>query len=109
MKSVDSRRRNFLLLNVTAVASAALLARFPEAVAAETQLQESDPTAQAVGYRSDAAHVDKAKYPSFAVGQNCGNCALYQGQAGSSTGACAIFGGKIVASTGWCSAYAKKG
>ena len=109
MKNVNSCRRNFLLVNVAAVASAALLTKVPVAIAADSQVQEADPTAQAVGYRADASHVDKAKYPSYVAGQSCGNCALYQGQANSTSGACAIFGGKTVAATGWCSAYAKKG
>jgi hypothetical protein len=107
MKNVDSRR-NFLLLNV-AIASTALLSRIPVARAVDNPVQESDPTAQSMGYRADAAKVDKAKYPSFAAGQNCANCALYQGQTGAPSGGCPIFAGKSVASTGWCSAYSKKG
>ena len=108
MKRVDSRRRSFLLMNV-AVVSTALLAKLPEAYAADSPVQDADPMAQALGYRSDAVNVDKAKYPKFSTGQNCGNCALYQGQLGSVSGGCPIFAGKSVASTGWCSAYAKKG
>jgi hypothetical protein len=92
-----------------AVVSTAFLARLPEAFAADNLVQDADPMAQTMGYRSDAANVDKAKYPKFAAGQNCGNCALYQGQAGAASGGCPIFAGKSVASTGWCSAYAKKG
>lgn len=107
MKSVDSHRRSFLLMNA-ALVSTALLAKLPQARAADNQVQDNDPMAQAMGYRSDAANVDKAKYPKFAAGQNCGNCSLYQGQAGAASGGCPIFAGKTVANTGWCSAYAKK-
>ncbi|MFM0097591.1 high-potential iron-sulfur protein [Paraburkholderia nemoris] len=108
MKSVDSHRRNFLLMNV-AIVSTALLAKLPPAHAADNQVPDTDPMAQAMGYRTDAANVDKARYPKFAAGQNCGNCSLYQGQAGAASGGCPIFAGKSVASTGWCSAYVKKG
>jgi hypothetical protein len=70
---------------------------------------ESDATATSLGYKADAAKVDKTKFPKFAAGQNCGNCALYQGKAGDKAGACPLFAGKQVAGAGWCSAYAKKG
>ncbi|MFD1560574.1 high-potential iron-sulfur protein [Paraburkholderia silviterrae] len=109
MKNTNVYRRNFLLVNVTAIASAALLAKLPAALAADNQVQETDPTAQSLGYRADASHVDKAKYPAYVAGQNCANCALYQGPASSSSGPCPIFGGKVVSATGWCSAYSKKG
>ena len=108
MKRVNSNRRNFLVMNV-AVISTALLAKLPKAHAAGDLVQETDPMAQALGYRSDTANVDKAKYPKFAAGQSCANCALYQGQPGAASGGCPIFAGKSVASTGWCSSYAKKG
>jgi hypothetical protein len=52
--------------------------------------------------------VDKAKFPKFAAGQNCGSCALYQGKAGDAAGGCPLFAGKQVSSKSWCSAYAKK-
>ena len=108
MKSVKLHRRNFLLMNV-AVATSALLSKLPEAYAADSLVQDSDPMAQSLGYRSDAANVDKTKYPKFAAGQNCSNCAMYQGQAGAVSGGCPIFPGKSVASTAWCSAYTRKG
>jgi hypothetical protein len=72
-------------------------------------VSESDPTAVALGYKANASTVDKAKFPQYAAGQSCSNCALYQGAAGSSSGPCPIFAGKAVSSTGWCSSYAKKG
>jgi hypothetical protein len=72
-------------------------------------LSESDPTAAALGYKANASTVDKAKFPQYAAGQTCSNCAVYQGAAGASSGACPIYAGKAVASTGWCASYAKKG
>jgi len=72
-------------------------------------LTESDPTAQALGYRQDATKADKAKYPAYAAGQACGTCALYQGKPGDASGPCPLFAGKNVSAKGWCSAWAKKG
>lgn len=40
-------------------------------------LQEDDDEAKATGYHADAAQVDKAKFPKYAVGQTCANCGLY--------------------------------
>jgi hypothetical protein len=71
-------------------------------------LSESDPTAAALGYKATASAVDKAKFPQYAVGQSCSNCALYQGAAGASAGPCTIYAGKSVSATGWCASYAKK-
>lgn len=71
-------------------------------------LAESDPQAVALGYKADATKVDKTKYPKYAAGQACHNCALFQGKATDAAGGCPLFAGKQVASKGWCSAWAKK-
>lgn len=71
-------------------------------------VDEKDPAASGLGYKADASGVDKAKFPKFAAGQNCGSCALFQGKAGDAAGGCPLFAGKQVSSKGWCSAYAKK-
>jgi hypothetical protein len=68
----------------------------------------ADGQAVALGYKANAAEVDKAKYPNKAEGQACANCTLYQGAAGSEAGGCALFPGKQVAAKGWCSGYTKK-
>ncbi|OZA47507.1 high-potential iron-sulfur protein [Polaromonas sp. 17-63-33] len=77
-------------------------------VQAQAMVSETDPQAAALGYKADASKVDKAKYPKYAAGQKCDNCALYQGKPGSAAGGCSLFGAKQVAGPGWCSAYAKK-
>ena len=69
---------------------------------------EKDPQAVTLGYVSDATKADKAKYKQYAAGQQCANCALFQGTAGAAAGPCPLFAGKSVAAKGWCSAYAKK-
>lgn len=97
-------RRQFIQI-VPIAGAAALLAAAGSAQAA--MVDENDAQAKALGYVADAARVDKGKYKQFAAGQNCGNCALYQGGT-APAGKCALFPGKEVASKGWCSAYAKK-
>ena len=71
-------------------------------------VNEKDPVAISLGYKSYATTVDKKKYPKYGVGQNCSNCALYQGKIGETSGGCPLYAGKAVSSKGWCSAYAKK-
>jgi hypothetical protein len=77
-------------------------------VQAQAMVSETDPQAAALGYKANATAVDKAKFAKYAAGQQCDNCALYQGKAGSASGGCSLFGAKQVAGKGWCSAYAKK-
>ena len=71
-------------------------------------VEESDATAVALGYVSDAARVDKAKHTNFVEGSACSKCALYQGTAGSEAGPCPLYAGKQVSAKGWCSSFAKK-
>jgi hypothetical protein len=78
------------------------------AFAAAPMVDEKDPAAAGLGFKTDATAVDKAKFPKYAAGQNCGSCALYQGKAGDAAGGCPLFAGKQVSSKSWCSAYAKK-
>ncbi len=80
-------RRSFLLATLPAAALAAVAARSASAQAA--RLEETDPTAVALGYKHDAAKVDAAKFPTFA-------------------GACGAVGGKLVNAKGWCVAWVKK-
>lgn len=96
-------RRTFIRL-VPLAAVAMLTAE--QAVAAE--VDPKDPQAAALGYVTDATKVDKAKFPRYAAGQDCANCALYQGKPADVSGPCSLFPGKTVAAKGWCSAYAKK-
>jgi hypothetical protein len=95
-------RRVFLL---QLAASGAALAT---AAQAQVLLDEKDAQAVALGYVADAKRVDVKKHPRFAAGQNCANCALYQGKAADKAGGCPLFGARQVAGAGWCSAWAKK-
>lgn len=99
-----TNRRNFLKASV--VACTGLI--FSSIVhAGPGSVQESEPTAQALGYKANAKSVDKSKFPKYAAGQACGSCMFYQGGA-AANGACPIFGGKLVAAKGWCNSYSKK-
>lgn len=96
------QRRVFLM---TLAASGAALATRAQA---QTLVDEKEAQAAALGYVSEAKRADVKKYPKYAAGQNCLNCALYQGKAGDKAGGCPLFAGKQVAAAGWCSAWAKK-
>ena len=95
-------RRVFLM---TLAASGAALATRAHA---QAMVDEKNPQAAALGYVSDAKNVDVKKYPKYAAGQICGNCALYQAKPTDKAGGCPLFAGKQVAGPGWCSAWAKK-
>ena len=101
---MKNSRRQFMILSAAGACTLALNGK----VQAQAMVAETDPQAAALGYKADASKVDKAKFPKYAAGQNCGSCSLYQGKAGASAGPCPIFGGKDVAAAGWCSAYVKK-
>jgi hypothetical protein len=88
------------------------LAAAPAAVGtashAQAMLDEKDPQAVALGYVADAKRVDTKKFPRYAAGQVCTNCALYQGKATDKAAGCPLFGTRLVAGPGWCSAWVKK-
>ena len=100
---MNNTRRTFLM---TLAASSAALGSVAHA---QAMVDEKDPQALALGYFADATKTDTKKYPKYAAGQNCANCALYQGKATDAAGLCPLFAGKQVAGKGWCSAWAKKG
>lgn len=98
-------RRQFvhkLLLGVALAPIAA--ARFSSSHAADVDLpllSTTDPAAQKVKYTEDAS-----KEKSALKGNQCANCALYEGAYGSAKGPCQLFPGKHVKAAGWCSAWA---
>lgn len=100
-----STRREFI---ITLPAAGMAWGVSRRAFAAAPMVDEKDPAAAGVGYVGDATKADKAKYKTYAAGQQCSGCALYQGKAGEAAAGCALFPGKQVAAKGWCSAFAKK-
>ena len=103
---MKSSRRTFLIKSLGAVSALALASR--ESLADAPKVAEDDPTAVALGYKTDATKVDKAKYPKYVAGQKCANCQFFQGKPTDAFAPCPMFGGKQVANGGWCSAYSKK-
>jgi len=98
-----TNRREFIVQ--LSLGGTALMAGGAAMAAAVT---EADPLAVSMGYKADAAHADKVKFPKFAAGQSCAGCALYTGKAGAAAGPCSLFANKDVSAKGWCSAFAKK-
>lgn len=106
---MNSRRHFLFKLAVTTpvVLGAQLLAQTtpPPAV----KLEETDPVAIALGYKTDTTKVDAVKFPQHKPEQKCSNCALVT--PGSKEGEfipCTAFQNKLVAANGWCAAWAKK-
>lgn len=100
---MTNSRRTFLM---TLAAGGSVLTT---AAQAQAMADEKSPQSVALGYVADATKTDTKKYPKYAAGQVCTNCALYQGKASDAAGGCPLFAGKQVAGKGWCSAWAKKG
>lgn len=80
----------------------------PASAAALAPLDPKDPTAQALGFVTDAGKVDAAANPTYKPNQKCSTCAQYQGKPGDATAACNIFAGKSVPAAGWCKVWAAK-
>jgi hypothetical protein len=112
MSIAATNRRRFIQLVVLGAAGAPLAGALLAPRSAQAQelphLEESDPTAAALGYRHDTTKVDQAKYPAHTNEQACANCNLLQGKDGDAWRPCAIFPGKAVGSQGWCAAWVKK-
>ena len=98
-------RRRFIKIAAVGLAAAplanALLSGTAEAV---DKISESDPTAKALKYATDATKAADRKDKSA----TCANCMQYSGKAGDAEGPCTIFGGKLVTAKGWCTAWVKK-
>ncbi|HEY3599507.1 MAG TPA: high-potential iron-sulfur protein [Paraburkholderia sp.] len=102
---MKASRRTFL---ITSIGVASTLALSREAFADAPKVSESDPTAQALGYKQDATKVDKTRNAKYVAGEECDNCSFFQGKPTDAWAPCAMFAGKQVAGKGWCSAYNKK-
>ena len=100
---MKSTRRQFMAVSAVSVASL-VTARVAYA---QPMLGEGEPQAVALGYKANAANVDKAKFAKYQDGQNCANCQLYTAK-DANAGACSVFPGKLVAGAGWCNLWVKK-
>ncbi|MEQ8262930.1 high-potential iron-sulfur protein [Pseudohaliea sp.] len=72
------------------------------------KVDEASAKAKQLAYVHDASTVSPGAQPRYAEGQQCANCALYQGGS-AEWGACPLFNGQQVKRTGWCNAYAPRG
>ncbi len=103
-----TNRREFIINCSFGACATALALTTTHSFAQATMVAETDANAVSLGYKALATKVDKAKFPKYAAGQVCSNCALFQGKATDKAGGCPLFGAKQVAGSGWCSAWAKK-
>ena len=106
---MNNPRRTFFVH--AAAACGALATGHPawaQAVQGAEMVGDGDAAAMALGYVSDATRADKKKYPTYAAGQRCGTCILFEGNASAASGQCPLFPAKRVAASGWCSSWAKK-
>ena len=66
------------------------------------KVNEKDSMAVALGYVSDAKHVDKKASPQYTAGSTCSSCSWYQGKAADPAGgACTFFPGKTSQATAY--------
>ena len=98
-------RRQFVL---TVLPAALALGAARAASAQPAKLEESDPTAVALGYKMDATKVDAKKFTTYAPGTPAPTASSTAARPAKRSGPCAAFGGKLVAAKGWCSAWVKK-
>lgn len=100
-----TNRRRFIKLTVAGLAAAPLAnALFSESAAAVEKVSESNPTAQALGYKENATKAPNRKDPKA----DCSTCNLYSGKPGAPDGPCILFQGNLVSAKGWCTAWVKK-
>ena len=105
---MHSTRRSFVIHSLSATGALAASGLALAQTAAPAMVKDTDANAVALGYKTDGSKTDAKKYPKYAAGQNCANCALYQAKAGDAAGPCPLFAGKQVAAKAWCSAWVKK-
>ena len=104
----NHQRRRFLKQLAASIGATTLMSLPIRAADAPAVLEESDPTAMALGYKKDTTKVDQTKYPQHKPDQKCVGCLLYTGKPDAAEGPCTAFANKLVTKNGWCMAYAKK-
>jgi High potential iron-sulfur protein len=93
-------RRTFMLQVVAGTSALVALPARPEEE--PVKLTEADPYAHSMGFRTDTAQVDQAKFPRHDVSQHCSECQLFSGKPGEPIGPCSFYGGRLVPINGWC-------
>jgi len=110
--SLSIPRRRWLKLASAALAASATGAALAQAQkpepAAPKRVEESEPQAQALGYKHDAAKADNAKFANYQPGRLCEDCNFSKGKAGDAWRPCDLFGAREVNAKGWCTGWLKK-
>jgi hypothetical protein len=104
IESSASRRRFFKITAVGLAAAPFATALMSGAAHAAVPVKETDPTAAALGYVTDATKSTKRTDKAA----TCSMCNLYSGKPGAAEGPCTIFQGNLVSAKGWCTAWVKK-
>jgi High potential iron-sulfur protein len=104
--TIRTTRRHFLMSAIPA--TALIFGAGSTAFAAAERLDEKDPIAVSLGYKTDASKVDAKKFPAYVAGRHCSGCMLYQGKSTDASAPCGAVGGKLVSGKGWCTAWVKK-
>ena len=100
--AADTNRRRFVKLTVTGLAATPFAsALFSGSAEAVDTVSESDPTATALKYKTDATKATDRKDTTAL----CSNCNFYSGKPGDANGPCAVFGGKLVREGFWRASY----
>ena len=117
IKEKKFSRREFISTTSKTVATIPVIAAFGqpafgEQAGATAKLDESNPTAVALGYRHDANDVDVDRFPKRSAEEGkmqfCDNCLHYKpSENEEGWGPCAIFPGFDVAAKGWCNVWVK--
>ena len=102
VNTADLGRRRFIKLAATGLAAAPVVAALRSGNArAADMVDESDPAAVALKYKSDATKAPERKNPAA----YCQSCAYYTGKPDGSSGPCGLLGGKLVSAKGWCTSW----
>ncbi|MGR8920089.1 MAG: high-potential iron-sulfur protein [Gammaproteobacteria bacterium] len=98
----DPARRELLRkLTVIGVGTASIATAARARAEDLPKVDESSAQAKALSYVHDVSKLDAVS------GQQCANCALYQGGE-AEWGGCGIFPGRQVKASGWCTAWVKR-
>ena len=68
------------------------------------ELREDEVVARSLGYKKDAAQVDRQQFTEFVPGQRCGACRLASPRSAGVL-ACGAFPGRSVNPNGWCARF----
>ncbi len=105
----ELKRRRLLKLGSLAVAAATLTSRTGSTFAQSgSRVDPGETKAQDLGYKNDAAEVDKSRFAKYEPGQMCASCQFFKGAAGDAWGPCQVFSGRQVNAKGWCVSYWQK-